>query len=85
MQDHPENSDLSDREISVIDSEVEKQGKVSELAEALEMADHLESTGGNATVLLRRSRKEMALTRKNILFHLKNIGGLQHLADRLVF
>ena len=61
---------------------------MSELAEALEMNDRLPSTGGSATVLLHRWRKEMASlktpTRKHLLYHLTNIGGLQHLVDRLV-
>ena len=58
---------------------------MSEVAEALEMNDRLPSS---ATVLLHRWRKEMASlktpTRKHLLHHLTNIGGLQDLVHRLV-
>ena len=85
VQDHPTDPDLSDREISVIAREVERLGKVSNLAEALEMADHTES---DATILLQRWRKEMTSlktpTRNDILFHLTIMGGLEQLVKRLV-
>ena len=85
VQDHPTDPDLSDREISVIAREVERLGKVSDLAEALEMADHTEN---DATILLQRWRKEMTSlktqTRKDILFHLTNMEGLEQLVKWLV-
>ena len=82
FQDHPANPDLSDHEIFTIAREVERLGKMSELAEALEMSD------GDATILLQRWRKEMTSlgtpTRKDLLYHLTNIDGLEHLVKRLV-
>ena len=85
LQDHPADPDLSEREISTVAREVERLRKVSKLAEALEMADN---TDGNATLLLQRWRKEMTSlgtpTRKDLLYHLTNIDGLQHLVEKLV-
>ena len=85
LQDHPHNPDLSDREIFTIAREVEKLGKVSELAQALEMTDHTDS---DATILLQRWRKEMTSletpTRKDLLYHLTSFDGLQHLSKWLV-
>ena len=85
MQDHPSNPDLSDREIFTVAREVERLGKVSELAQALEMTDHTDS---DAIILLQRWRKEMTSlgtpTRKDILYHLTSIDGLQHQSKWLV-
>ena len=82
FQDHPANPDLSDHEIFTIAREVERLGKINELAEALEMSDD------DATILLQRWRKEMTSlntpTRKDLLYHLTNIDGLEHLVKRLV-
>ena len=84
MQDHPSNPDLSDCEIFTVAREVERLGKVSELAQALEMTDHTES---DATILLQRWRKEMTSlgtpTRNDLLYHLTSIDGLQHLSKWL--
>ena len=69
---------FSSAELEVIAMEVQKCEKVKELAEALEMSEHLEHINNDAKILLEQWQKEMDMmnipARPYLLHHLSSIG-----------
>ena len=78
MQDHSANTIISSSELEAIAIEVQKCEKVKELAEALEMSEHLEYINNDAKELLEQWQKEMNMmnvpARPYLLHHLSCIG-----------
>ena len=78
MQDHSANTIISSSELEAIAMEVQKCEKVKELAEALEMSEHLEYINNDAMILLEQWQKEMDMmnipARAYLLHHLSCIG-----------
>ena len=78
MQDHSPNANISSSELEVIAMEVLKCETVKELAEALEMSEHLPYIENDAMILLEKWQKEMEMmnipARPYLLNHLSCIG-----------
>ena len=66
---------VSSSELEVITIEVQKCEKVKELAEVLEMSEHLEYINNNAKILLDLWQEEIEMvSRPHLLQHLSTIG-----------
>ena len=74
LQENKARNDISDAELQATAEAIEIAGKVSELAEALEMAEYSK----NASTLLKRWLKEMESmgtpARLHLMHHLASIG-----------
>ena len=65
----------------MIAEEVQKLNKVGELAEALEMSDHMEDISGDAKTLILCWKMKIRSPRSHLKYHLMRIG-MQHLQKR---
>lgn len=80
FQDHAARTNIPEYEINGVAREVEMCGQVEALAETLEMSEHLGGIGGDASILIDRWQKEMALidtnapSRLHLMHHLTVIG-----------